>query len=210
MEGLIELQKACDISAGLVLKRKEAKSNDEVVKTYKMITLKSFDVDGWIDLKYLDNYKSTEILDERYLTKENDILIRLSSPYTAIKITAGHSGFVIPSLFAVIRVKKDSINPDYLTFMLNNENIKRSYFKNSMGLTIPMIRMQTIRATQIPLISGNKQFILSKIYNLMIKEKRLYQQLQLEKEKYNKEITKRIIMGGNKNAKYKMDSKRSK
>ncbi|QWB96209.1 restriction endonuclease subunit S [Mycoplasmatota bacterium] len=201
MGNFIELQKACDISAGLVPKRKEARSDDKVAKIYKLITLKSFDVDGWIDLKYLDNFKSIEILDERYLTKENDILIRLSNPYTAIKITDEYIGFVIPSLFAVIRIKKDIIDPDYLTFMLNKESIKRSYFKNSMGLTIPMIRMQTIRETKIPLILSNKQLIVSKIYNLMIKEKMLYQQLHLEKEKYNKEITKRIVIGGNKNAK---------
>ena len=52
MERLIELSKVCDISAGLVLRRKEAQTQSEIVKNYKVITLKSFEDDGWINLEY--------------------------------------------------------------------------------------------------------------------------------------------------------------
>lgn len=201
MERLIELSKVCDISAGLVLRRKEAQTKSEIVKIYKVITLKSFEDDGWINLEYLDEYNSIELLDDRYITKENDILIRLSNPYTAIRVKHEQVGFVIPSLFAIVRLNQKEIDSGYLSFMLNSDTIKQSYFKNAMGITIPVIRMQTIRETQIPLVSTSKQHKISKINDLMIKEKRLHQQLTLEKEIYNKELTKRIIKGGNKNAK---------
>lgn len=201
MERLIELSKVCDISAGLVLRRKEAQTKNEIAKVYKVITLKSFEDDGWINLEYLDDYNSIELLDDRYITKENDILIRLSNPYTAIQVKAEQAGFVIPSLFAIVRLNQKEIDSGYLSFILNSDTIKQSYFKNAMGITIPVIRMQTIRETQIPLVSIGKQHIISKISDLMIKEKRLHQQLTLEKEIYNKELTKRIIKGGNKNAK---------
>lgn len=201
MERLVELSKVCDISAGLVLRRKEAQIQSEIVKNYKVITLKSFEDDGWINLEYLDDYSSNELLDDRYITKENDILIRLSNPYTAIQVKAEQKGFVITSLFAIVRSNQNEIDSGYLSFMLNSDMIKQSYFKNAMGTTIPVIRMQTIRETQIPLVSTSRQHIISKISDLMIKEKRLHQQLTLEKEIYNKELTKRIIKGGNKNAK---------
>ncbi len=201
MERLIELSKVCDISAGLVLRRKEAQTKSEIVKIYKVITLKSFEDDGWINLEYLDDYNSIELLDDRYITMENDILIRLSNPYTAIQVKAEQAGFVIPSLFAIVRLNQNEIDSGYLSFMLNSDTIKQSYFKNAMGITIPVIRMQTIRETQIPLVSKSKQYTISKISDLMIKEKRLYQQLTLEKDIYNKELTKRIIKRGNKNAK---------
>ncbi|BCR35175.1 restriction endonuclease subunit S [Mariniplasma anaerobium] len=201
MERLIKLSKVCDISAGLVLRRKEAQTKSEIIKTYKLITLKSLEDDGWVNSEYLDDYNSFELLDDRYLTKENDILIRLSSPYTAIKVKAEQVGFVIPSLFAIIRLNKKDIDSGYLSFVLNSDTIKKSYFKNAMGITIPVVRMQTIRETQIPMVSTTKQQIISKINDLMIREKRLHQQLTLEKEVYNKELTKRIIKGGNKNAK---------
>ncbi|MDI6452126.1 restriction endonuclease subunit S [Peloplasma aerotolerans] len=201
MERLIELSNVCDISAGLVLRRKEAQTKNEIAKVYKVITLKSFEDDGWINLEYLDDYNSIELLDDRYITKENDILIRLSNPYTAIQVKAEQAGFVIPSLFAIVRLNQKEIDSGYLSFMLNSDTIKQSYFKNAMGITIPVIRMQTIRETQIPLVSTSEQHTISKISDLMIKEKRLHQQLTLEKELYNKELTKRIIKGGNKNAK---------
>ena len=197
MERLIELSKVCDISAGLVLRRKEAQTKSEIVKTYKVITLKSFEDDGWINLEYLDDFNSVELLDDRYITKENDILIRLSNPYTAIQVKAKQAGFVIPSLFAIVRLNQNEIDSGYLSFMLNSDTIKQSYFKNAMGITIPVIRMQTIRETQIPLVSMSKQYTISKINDLMIKEKRLHQQLTLEKEIYNKALNKKIIkMGG--------------
>ena len=151
--------------------------------------------------RILDDYNSIELLDDRYITKENDILIRLSNPYTAIQVKAEQEGYVIPSLFAIVRPNQNEIDSGYLSFILNNDMIKQSYFKNAMGTTIPVIRMQTIRETQIPLVSTSEQHKISKISDLMIKEKRLRQQLTLEKEIYNKELTKRIIKGGNKNAK---------
>ena len=144
MERLIELSKVCDISAGLVLRRKEAQTQSEIVKNYKVITLKSFEDDGCINLEYLDDYNSIELLDDRYITKENDILIRLSNPYTAIQVKAEQAGYVIPSLFAIVRPNQNEIDSGYLSFILNNDMIKQSYFKNAMGTTIPVIRMQTI------------------------------------------------------------------
>lgn len=196
MEGLIELQKACDTSAGLVLKRKEARCDDKVAKIYKTITLKSFNDDGWIDLEYLDDYKSGELLNDRYLTRENDILIRLSNPYTAIKITSKEVGFVIPSLFAIVRINHNGIMPGYLSFVLNSDKIKQSYFKNSMGITIPVIRMNTIRKTKISILSLSEQHNISKIYGLMIREKKLFKRLNEMKKIYNRETTKNIIKKG--------------
>jgi restriction endonuclease S subunit len=201
MKVLIELANVSDISAGLVLRRKEAQSKNEAVKSYQLITLKSFEDDGYISIENLEDYHSTELLDERYISKQHDVLIRLSNPYTAIHITSELEGLVIPSLFAIVRSDKNEIDPGYLSFILNSDSIKQSYFKNSMGITIPVITMQTIRETRVPLPPLEKQRLISKINELMIKEKRLHQQLTLEKEIFNKELTKRIINGGKKNAK---------
>ena len=196
----VTLEKVCNINAGLVLSRKEAKTGDSVFKAYKALTLKSFE-DGWINKEYLDDFTSQEEIDSRYLSEVGDIIIRLSSPYTAIHITESFAGLVIPSLFAIIKVKDSSIDPKYLSFILNSETVKQSYLKNSMGTTIPVIRMQSLRLTEVSVPPNNKQLAIAKIGELMIKEKRLYNQMGLEKDKYNKELTKRIIKGGNKNAK---------
>jgi restriction endonuclease S subunit len=192
----MKLTDICDISAGLVLKRKEASNKNEAVKSYRMITLKSLEDDGWINLNCLDDFKSVELLDERYLSKQGDVLIRLSNPYTAVHITHEYEGLVIPSLFAVLRTDNDKVYPGYLSFILNSESIKQSYFKNSMGVTIPVITMRTIRETEIPIQTLAKQSLVSNINELMIKEKRLLQQLTIEKDKLKREISKSILSGG--------------
>lgn len=200
MNTLVALEKMCKINAGLVLSRKEARTGDNVFKAYKALTLKSFE-DGWINNEHLDDFSSQEEIDSRYLSEVGDIIIRLSSPYTAIHITDNFSGLVIPSLFAIIKVKDSSIDPKYLSFILNSETVKQSYLKNSMGTTIPVIRIQSLRLTEVPVPPHNKQLAIAKIGELMIKEKRLQNQIVLEKDKYNKELTKRIIKGGNTHAK---------
>ncbi|MFA7098281.1 MAG: restriction endonuclease subunit S [Gammaproteobacteria bacterium] len=192
----MRLDDICEISAGLVLKRKEASHEHEVVKSYKVITLKSFEDDGWINFDYLEDYKSIELLDERYISKQGDVLIRLSNPYTAVYITNEYEGLVIPSLFAILRTDISKVNPGYLSFVLNSETVKQSYFKNSMGITIPVITMRTIRETEIPLQTLAKQSIVSKINELMIKEKKLLQQLSVEKDKLKREISKTILSWG--------------
>jgi restriction endonuclease S subunit len=201
MNNRVEVSKISDVSAGLVLKRKEAKTQSEITKIYKTITLKSFNENGWIDLKYLDEYKSRKLLDDRYITKENDILIRLSNPYTAIKVKPTEVGLVVPSLFGIIKVNQKDIVSGYLSFILNSDKTKQTYFKNSMGITIPVIRMATIRETKIPIVSYEKQKIISELHDLMIKENELNQQLIAKKTKYQKEIKKRILYGGNDDAK---------
>ena len=197
MDKHVELSKLCQIRAGLVLSRKVARLNDPIIQTYKVLTLKSIE-DGWINIRELDKFDSNEVLDDRYLTELNDVVIRLSAPYTSVQITADLVGLVVPSLFGIVKVDTRLIDAGYLSFILNTEIIQQTYLKNSMGTNIPVIRMQSLRDTKIPLYSMEKQIIIDRINDLMIREKRLQQKLILEKEKYNKEISNQIIKGGNK------------
>jgi restriction endonuclease S subunit len=189
----IELSRVCEVSAGLVLKRKEAKESDESLKMYKSFALKSFEDDAWINSNYLDKYYTSEPLADKYLAKEHDVVIRLSYPYTAINITKEFEGTVVPSLFAIIRPKKDRLDSGYLCFVLNSEPIKQSYYKNAMGSIVPVIRMKTIKETEVPLTTLSKQITIAKLYELMIREKRLYQELTASKDMYNRTIIKEMM-----------------
>ena len=80
----MKLEKIADISTGLVLARKKSSNNEGVV--YDLLTLKSFNENGYIEDEYLDNFISEEKIKSQYLTQEGDIIVRLSSPNTAIYI----------------------------------------------------------------------------------------------------------------------------
>ncbi|MBI9008707.1 MAG: restriction endonuclease subunit S [Tenericutes bacterium] len=195
----IKLGDCADISTGLVLKRKEASRTDKKKYPYKTITLRSLEQDGWLNEEYFDKFKSSEKLEDRYLTQIGDVIIRLSAPYTAIAIQNSQVGLVIPSLCAIIRNSSSEIISGYLAFLLNSDIMKKEYLRSSLGATIPVIRMTDLKETNVPVLPIEMQNKTIEISNLIIAEKKLYHQLLESKDIYYKEITNKIILGGKKN-----------
>lgn len=194
----MKLEKFANVSSGLVITRKRARSKKELKKKYKLLTLKSFNDNGWIEVDELEEFNSVEILDERYLTKVGDIIIRLTEPYTAIPITKDLEGIVVSTLFCIISVNNQDIDVHYLSYMLNSEPIKKEYIRKSLGATIPVIRIGQLEKTNIPIVSKEKQKIIANIGRLVIKEKQLRIKLDEEIEMLNKQIELRIVKGGQK------------
>jgi len=182
-----------DIMVGLVLKRKEADVMHQEKYEYKVLTLKSFNSEGWLNKDELFDFVSCEILDERYITSEGDIVIRLSSPYTAIPITLKNIGYVIPSLFAVIRPDKRKVIPEYISLFLSSDKIKKLYLKTSIGMTIPVIKVGSLRETEIPLIPIEQQKKIGEISKLIVKERKLLSDLAKEKEIYYQALVNELI-----------------
>ncbi|MDW7728085.1 MAG: hypothetical protein SCH70_13475 [Candidatus Methanoperedens sp.] len=75
-----------DVQTGLVLVRKRADDKDKHALRYRMLTLKSFDPKGWLNENEIDVFFSKKKLENKYLTTKGDIIIRLTTPYTAICI----------------------------------------------------------------------------------------------------------------------------
>jgi len=182
-----------DISTGLVINRKAADVIDTNIKKYKLLTLKSFDDDGWINDEFIDLFNSSEVLSDKYLTTNRDLVIRLTSPYTCIPITEDTEGLLVPSQFALIRITDKSVNPYYLAYALNSETIRMDYVRTSLGATIPVIRVATLRATRIPIPNLRKQEIVANIWELKTKQKKLYHQLIHAIEEKDKQIEIRIM-----------------
>ena len=96
---------------------------------YRMLTLKSFEQTGELNVDELETFYSDSPLELKYLTQKNDVIIRLSTPNTAINIKDGQEGLLIPSLFVVVRLKSNCILPEYLSIFLNSEHVKTLYAK---------------------------------------------------------------------------------
>lgn len=193
------MENFADIMVGLVLKRKEADITDKEIYEYKSLTLKSFNSEGWIDKKHLDYYKSVEKLEDRYLSLKNDVIIRLTSPYTAITITEETEGYVVPSQFITIRINKEEILPEYLSLYLNTEKSKKYIFINATGTTIPMIKIGALKDLEIPIINLEKQTKVAEISKLIVRERHMLYKLISKKEKYYEALTEAIIMEDNEN-----------
>jgi len=182
-----------EVQTGLVLVRKRADDNRDAHK-YRMLTLKSFDPQGWINEGEMDLFYSKKKLDNKYLTNKGDIIIRLTTPYTAICINDRQEGLVIPSNFAIIRLKKQIYIPEFVALFLNSEIIEKQFFKSSISTTIPLIKTTHLRDMEIPDKTIDIQKKIVELNQLQVKEKILLSRLMKEKEKLAKTSINKIIM----------------
>jgi restriction endonuclease S subunit len=188
-----------EIMVGLVLKRREADVSALKKYKYRALTLKSFNSEGWIDKKYLDDFESTVNLDERYLTLRGDVVIKITPPYTAVTISEDTSSYVVPSQFIIIRINDKRLIPEYLALYLNSEKVKKYITITATGMTVPMIKTGTIRELEIPIVELDRQKKTAEVSKLIISERHLLYKFISEKEKYYQALTEAIIKEETKN-----------
>ena len=182
------------MQTGLVLVRKRADAKDQDTHKYRMLTLKSFKPQGWINENETDVFFSKEKLENKYLTNKGDIIIRLTTPYTAICINGKQEGLIIPSNFAIIRLKGQNFIPEFVALFLNSEIIEKEFFKSSISTTIPLIKITHLRKIDIPDKQLAVQMKIVELNQLQVKEKILLSRLMKEKEKLAKACINKIII----------------
>ncbi|WP_010680933.1 restriction endonuclease subunit S [Acetivibrio cellulolyticus] len=196
---VLETKKLGDIAkinTGLVVKRKQAALRENVFKDYKMLTLKSFEQDGWLNINELDCFESNEELDEKYLTQQGDVIVRLSYPNTSIAINENNEGLLIPSLFAIIRLSDVILLPDYLSIYLNSDLMKEFFGRSVIGSAIQIINNSLLKEIVVKFPKIEKQKKIIEFNKFMLREKELMTSLIDEKTKYNKAIIGKLITGG--------------
>ncbi len=190
----MNLKNISGVQTGLVLVRKKAQNTDENKYIYSRLTLKSFEPQGWLNERELDVFLSKEKLENKYITKKGDIILRLTAPYTAICINDNQEGLVIPSNFAIIRLKEQKFIPEFISLFLNTEIIEKNFIKLAISTTIPLIKTTHIKDIDVPEKSYNIQRNLVELNQLYVKEKILLSKLVNEKERLVKASINKIIM----------------
>ena len=91
---------------------------------------------GYINEELLEEFKANELISKDYITRKDDIIVRLTTPYTAVLIDESSAGLVVPSHFIIIRAREEYVLPQYLCWFLNLDKVKLEIAKN-------IIRLQT-------------------------------------------------------------------
>lgn len=178
--GKVKLSAFAEIRSGLVLARKQ--SETPTANNYKLLILKSINQNGYIDIDLLENYYATEDLNENYITRRGDIIIRISSPYTAVLIDESTSGLVVSSYFTIIRSSKNKLMPEYLYWLLNNEETFKTIQRNNFGNILGSIRPQFFSDMEIDLLPLPEQEKIAQLNLLFKQEKKLLLELIEQKE----------------------------
>jgi restriction endonuclease S subunit len=193
---IVKLGDISSITTGQVIKRKEARPGDVDAIQYRILTLKSFDEDGYLVKEELDSFKASEEIESKYITSKGDIVVRLSMPFTTITIDKESEGILIPSLFVVIRINSNDILPSYLSLYLNSNKMKKQYMREARGTAIQILKTSAFKEFEIMLPDMSMQEQTVALNELMMREKRLLQLLIKENNKRNQIILENMITGG--------------
>lgn len=195
----VKLGDIADIITGLVVKRKEATKGYDLYSEYKLLTLKSFDQNGWLIEENLEKFKSLEEIDQKYLTSAGDVIVRMSYPYTSIYISKKQEHMIVPSLFVIVRTTSNSLSPEYISLYLNSDIMKKQYSKESSGSVIQTLKTSSFKNLEIPCLELNFQEKAIQLNDLMKKEKILLLKLMEQKELFNNSVMTQILNGGYEN-----------
>ena len=200
------LGEVAEVRTGLVLSRKKAPDDAKVKIEYKSLNLKCIMPEGYLNLENTEDFVAAERLKPEYLTNMNDILVRLSAPYTVIFITdTSQCGYVIPSHFAIVRADDKKLAPEYLNWFLKRDIVKQKIMQNVSGSTaFGTISSGFIANLEMRDIPITEQKVVGNILLLAEKEQELLYKLAEAKAIYSKAIVNEIydkIKRGNKNDK---------
>jgi len=189
----MKLGKISEIESGLILSRKRARNEFELVKEYKVLSLNNIEVHGDFNESSLESFASNDLLDEHYFTKTGDIILRLNEPYTAVYIQEHHAGVLIPSYFVSIQIMNNKFLPEYVSWYLNTKRVKKHFLRLQSGTMTPNINQKLLRDLDIPPLSLDEQERITALNQLYLKECRLLKRLIDEKDMYYQGLTDQLI-----------------
>lgn len=188
----MRLDEMATINTGLVTARKQDKKpTDDSIK-YKMLNLKAIHEKGYINDNLLEEFWAKERIKLGYLTQLGDIVVRLTTPFTAVLIDEEHTGLIIPSHFVVIRSDLERILPEYLEWLLNTDKVRQELQQNLNSTTIGTVKPMAYAALNIAFIPLEDQKKIGELYQLSKKELHLLNRIMGQKELYYKEAINRI------------------
>lgn len=168
------LGQAAEISSGLVINRyniQKKVSNLKKHYLYHQITLKSVENKN-IDLTLLEEFQSERKIDERYLLREGDVIMKLTPPYNAALVDFQCENLVVPQYFAIIR-PRNNFDPQYITYILNSKNVQKQLHRLVEGGSLQTIKISSLNTVKINQIEIDEQIKYGKLFSLLSQRKEL-------------------------------------
>lgn len=178
----MKLGNIATVRSGLVLSRKQAREPSDI--QYPLLNLRSVQEGGYIDLAEADVFDATEYLSPEYVSQIGDVVVRLSTPYTAVLIDQSTAGMVISSNFVIIRTDRRELLPEYLFWLLNTPDVKRSIYENTSGNMLGAIKAKFFAEFEIAPLPISDQQKIAAMNTLALEETRLLRRLAEEKERF--------------------------
>lgn len=181
------------VRAGLVLSRKKSSDEKTVKETKHVLNIKNIESNGTFGDTDYELFEAKEVIEDQYISKQGDIVMRLSYPYTAILIDEAHEGFIIPSYFAIIRLEVEGILPEYLAWYLNQERVKQELKRKQSGTLNVTTNKKVLEALEVQVLTLEKQAELIQLYRLFLEEQQVLLQMMAYKEAYYEKVVVEVL-----------------
>ena len=195
----IKISELFDIQIGLIVSRKAVdfieRTNNSNYSKYNVLSLKSLTENITINTKHFTEIYTKAIMDSKYLTEENDVIVRLVNPLKSFVVTKELENIVVPSQFLKLTNKKDNnILSEYVCVYLNLffNTKKNQKYREDIWL-VNSIKQSTVSDMEIPIIDIKKQEEIINFYKLSKKEISLYKNLAEKKEQLNNKFLQNLI-----------------
>ena len=193
-----KISDVAEVQGGIVLSRKEAKTQEESYCSYKRLTLRAFDRTGSIYVSDLEDFYACESLDNALFTSKGDVVVRLLSPMYPVYVENNYENILVPSQFAVLRVKdREVIMPEYLRLWLAQKSIQDRVLDLESGTAQKAVKIKTILNLDIfiPPLEVQKKAVM--IDTLSRRRECLYRELIEEERTLTENLLENIIGGIN-------------
>lgn len=129
----------------------------------------------------INDYKTT--FDDKKLTHEGDIVVKLSAPYNAVIIDKEHEGMLVSSFCSIIR-DVESIDKRYLAAFLNSDVAQKQLANSVSGSLMSILSNGKLAELSIPVPALEKQKEIGEYFEKTIKNRTLLEKIiKLEDEK---------------------------
>lgn len=144
------LKDCADIVGGQIMSRVVAGGNkqENPVEKKRVVIPKCILADGTINVENMPFEDLLESVDDRKITKEGDIVIKLSTPYDSAIVTSESQGAIVPSFCAIIR--NSNFNVNYLQAYLSTTECKEKLRNQVQGTVMSILSVGKVGVIEIP------------------------------------------------------------
>lgn len=173
-----KLEELCTIKTGAPTSR--AKNIPEGIEPQEVKVLLPRAMQGG---SIIDDELAAELVGEvkeENFTHEDDVVIKLSTPYDSVRVDKDHEGIMVTSFGMIIRKKPEAdLDMQYLSMYLNlpQTNAMLQAVSTGQSTAMAMLKRKTVAEIEVPMIPLERQQALAGLFAAVQARKQQYSKL---------------------------------
>lgn len=170
----------CEVIFGKPSRRLEKQTDDAQAKPYPSLRTTAIN-DGFIDMDSVETREFFTEPPQESFTRKDDIVLKLSAPFSAAVVGPEATGLFIPSSCAVIRLSEQGrkrFSPAYIAGFLNLPLIADSLRAQANGSKVLVLNRMQIDDIDVPEAPIDEQGRVAALFEAQIRRRKLRRQIE--------------------------------